>query len=392
MKMRLIPSMVVTLAMMALCASAQAKDLKIGLVLSVSGFYADAARQIRNGIDLYMAQHGDTVAGRKIQLIVKDTGGIAPAVAKRAAQELLIKDKVDILAGFALTPNAISVAPLATQTKVPMVIMNAATSSITERSPYIVRTSMTVPQGAWAVAQWAHKNGIKKVYTLSADYGPGHDAEAQFTKTFTGLGGHIVGSVRTPVENVDYSPYLQRVIDSKPDALFMLIPTGSSLVAAVKEIRNLGLAEKHGIRVLGTGDSTGEGQLPAMGDSAVGLITAFHYSEAHDSPENHAYVQAYSKAFPEDRPDFMSVGGYDGMTLIYKVLEKTAGDANGDAFVAAAKSMQWVSPRGPVQIDPDTRDIIQNEYIRKTERVNGVVQNVEFDVMKAVKDPAKAKG
>jgi branched-chain amino acid transport system substrate-binding protein len=392
MKMRLIPSMVVTLAMMALCASAQAKDLKIGLVLSVSGFYADAARQIRNGIDLYMAQHGDTVAGRKIQLIVKDTGGIAPAVAKRAAQELLIKDKVDILAGFALTPNAISVAPLATQTKVPMVIMNAATSSITERSPYIVRTSMTVPQGAWAMAQWAHKNGIKKVYTLSADYGPGHDAEAQFTKTFTGLGGHIVGSVRTPVENVDYSPYLQRVIDSKPDALFMLIPTGSSLVAAVKEIRNLGLAEKHGIRVLGTGDSTGEGQLPAMGDSAVGLITAFHYSEAHDSPENHAYVQAYSKAFPEDRPDFMSVGGYDGMTLIYKVLEKTAGDANGDAFVAAAKSMQWVSPRGPVQIDPDTRDIIQNEYIRKTERVNGVVQNVEFDVMKAVKDPAKAKG
>ncbi|HXE19623.1 MAG TPA: ABC transporter substrate-binding protein [Castellaniella sp.] len=392
MKMRLIPSMVVTLAMMALCASAQAKDLKIGLVLSVSGFYADAARQIRNGIDLYMAQHGDTVAGRKIQLIVKDTGGIAPAVAKRAAQELLIKDKVDILAGFALTPNAISVAPLVTQTKVPMVIMNAATSSITERSPYIVRTSMTVPQGAWAMAQWAHKNGIKKVYTLSADYGPGHDAEAQFTKTFTGLGGHIVGSVRTPVENVDYSPYLQRVIDSKPDALFMLIPTGSSLVAAVKEIRNLGLAEKHGIRVLGTGDSTGEGQLPAMGDSAVGLITAFHYSEAHDSPENHAYVQAYSKAFPEDRPDFMSVGGYDGMTLIYKVLEKTAGDANGDAFVAAAKSMQWVSPRGPVQIDPDTRDIIQNEYIRKTERVNGVVQNVEFDVMKAVKDPAKAKG
>jgi branched-chain amino acid transport system substrate-binding protein len=392
MKMRLIHSMVVMLAMMALCDGAQAKDLKIGLVLSVSGFYADAARQIRNGIDLYMAQHGDTVAGRKVQLIVKDTGGIAPAVAKRAAQELLIKDKVDILAGFALTPNAISVAPLVTQTKVPMVIMNAATSSITERSPYIVRTSMTVPQGAWAMAQWAHKNGIKKVYTLSADYGPGHDAEAQFTKTFTGLGGHIVGSVRTPVENVDYSPYLQRVIDSKPDALFMLIPTGSSLVAAVKEIRNLGLAEKHGIRVLGTGDSTGEGQLPAMGDSAVGLITAFHYSEAHGSPENHAYVQAYSKAFPEDRPDFMSVGGYDGMTLIYKVLEKTAGDAGGDAFVAAAKGMQWVSPRGPVQIDPDTRDIIQNEYIRKAERVNGVVQNVEFDVMKAVKDPAKAKG
>lgn len=390
MKMRLIHSMVVSLAMVALCAGAQAKDLKVGLVLSTSGFYADSARQIRHGIDLYLAQHGDMVAGRKVRLIVKDTGGIAPAVAKRAAQELIIKDKVDLLAGFALTPNAISVAPLATQAKIPMVIMNAATASITERSPYILRTSMTVPQGAWAMAQWAYKNGIRKVYTLSADYGPGHDAEAQFTKTFTGLGGHIVGSVRTPVENVDYSPYLQRVIDAKPDALFMLIPTGSSLVGAVKEIRNLGLMEKHGIRVLGTGDSTGEGQLSAMGDSAVGLITAFHYSQAHDSPENHAYVRAYTKAFPKDRPDFMSVGGYDGMRLIDMALKKTGGDASGDAFVGAAKGMRWISPRGPVQIDPATRDIIQNEYIRKTERVNGVVQNVEFDVMKAVKDPAKA--
>ncbi|CAM5208294.1 Branched-chain amino acid transport system substrate-binding protein OS=Castellaniella defragrans OX=75697 GN=HNR28_002798 PE=3 SV=1 [Castellaniella defragrans] len=390
MKTRWMQSLAVSLTLVAVCAGARAEDLKIGVVLSVSGFYADSARQIQNGMALYMAQHGDTVAGRKVRLIVKDTGGIAPAVAKRVAQELLIKDKVDVLAGFALTPNAISVAPLVTQTKTPMVIMNAATASITERSPYILRTSMTVPQGAWAMAQWAYKDGIRKVYTLSADYGPGHDAEQQFTKTFTALGGHIVGSVRTPVENVDYSPYLQRVIDARPDALFMLIPTGSSLVAAVKEIKNLGLAKKHGIKILGTGDSTGEGQLPAMGDSALGLITAFHYSQAHDSPENKAYVAAYTRAYPKDRPDFMSVGGYDGMQLIYKALEKTAGDAHGDAFIAAAKGLAWTSPRGPVQIDPQTRDIIQNEYIRKTQRVNGVVQNVEFNTMKAVKDPAKS--
>jgi len=368
---------------------AQAKDLTIGLVLSVSGPFADYGKQIKHGIDVYMAQHGDTVAGRKVKLIVKDDTGMAPQVAKRMAQELLVNDKVDILAGFDLTPNAFSAAPLATQAKVPMVVMNAATSSVTEKSPYIVRVSMTLPQGAWAMAKWAAENNIKSAYTLVADYGPGHDAEVQFKKTFTELGGKIVGEGRTPVNTADYAAYLERVKDAKPGAMFTFVPPGSSMVALMKGFRELGL-DKAGIQAIGPGDLTDENELAAMGNSALGLVTAFHYSQAHDSPENKAYVAAYLKAFPKDRPNFMSVGGYDGMHLIYQVLEKTKGDASGDAFVAAAKGLQWTSPRGPVQIDPETRDIIQNEYIRKLENVNGEVQNVEFATLKAVKDPGKA--
>ncbi len=366
----------------------QAKDLTIGLVLSVSGPFADYGKQIKHGIDVYMAEHGDTVAGRKVKLIVKDDTGMAPQVAKRVAQELLVNDKVDILAGFDLTPNAFSAAPLATQGKVPMIVMNAATSSVTEKSPYIVRVSMTLPQGSWAMAKWAAENGIKSAYTLVADYGPGHDAEAQFKKTFTELGGKIVGEVRTPVNTADYAAYLERVKDSKPDAMFTFVPPGSSMVALMKGFRELGL-DKVGIQAIGPGDLTDENELAAMGNSALGLITAFHYSQAHDSPENKAYTAAYLKAFPKDRPNFMSVGGYDGMQLIYKVLEQTKGDASGDAFVAAAKGMKWVSPRGPVQIDPETRDVIQNEYIRKLENVNGTLQNVEFATFSAVKDPGK---
>jgi len=367
----------------------QAKDLTIGLVLSVSGPFADYGKQIKHGIDVYMAQHGDTVAGRKVKLIVKDDTGMAPQVAKRVAQELLVNDKVDILAGFDLTPNAFSAAPLATQGKVPMIVMNAATSSVTEKSPYIVRVSMTLPQGSWAMAKWAAENGIKSAYTLVADYGPGHDAEVQFKKTFTELGGKIVGEVRTPVNTADYAAYLERVKDAKPGAMFTFVPPGSSMVALMKGFRELGL-DKAGIQAIGPGDLTDENELAAMGNSALGLVTAFHYSQAHDSPENKAYVAAYLKASPKDRPNFMSVGGYDGMHLIYQVLEKTKGDASGDAFVAAAKGMQWTSPRGPVQIDPETRDIVQNEYIRKLENVNGELQNVEFATLPMVKDPGKA--
>lgn len=365
-----------------------AKDLKIGLVLSVSGPFSDYGKQIKNGIDLFIAENGDTVAGRKIQLIVKDDTGIAPAVAKRQTQELLIKDKVEILAGFDLTPNALSAAPLATEAKVPLVVMNAATSSITEKSPYIVRVSMTLPQSSWAIAQWAHKNDIKTAYIMVADYGPGHDAQAQFKKTFTELGGKIVGEVRTPVNTVDYKPFLERAKDSKPDALFFFVPPGSSMVALAKEFRNIQM-DKLGIKEMGPGDMTDENSLAALGDAALGMITAFHYSDAHDSPENKAFVAAYTKAYPGDRPNFMSLGGYDGMRLIYEALKKTNGDASGDAFMAAVKGMKWMSPRGPVEIDPDTRDIIQNEYIRKLERVNGTLQNVEFHTFEAVKDPGK---
>uniref|UniRef100_UPI003342D410 ABC transporter substrate-binding protein n=1 Tax=Castellaniella defragrans TaxID=75697 RepID=UPI003342D410 len=368
---------------------AQAEDLRIGLVLSMSGPFSDYGKQIENGIKLFMAERGDTVAGRKVVLIVKDDTGMAPAVAKRQAQELLIKDKVAILAGFDLTPNALSVAPLATEAKVPMIVMNAATSSITEKSPYIARVSMTLSQGSWAIAQWARQHDIGSAYILVADYGPGHDAQEQFKKTFTELGGRVAGEVRTPVNTPDYKPFLERVKDAKPDALFFFVPPGSSMVALAKEFKNMGL-DQQGIRVMGPGDMTDENSLPALGDSALGMITAFHYSAVHDSPENKAFVAAYAKAYPGGHPNFMAVGGYDGMRLIYDALEATGGDAGGDAFIAAVKGMKWLSPRGPVQIDPETRDIVQNEYVRRIERVNGELQNVEFFMFEAVKDPGKS--
>jgi branched-chain amino acid transport system substrate-binding protein len=384
-----------TLGAMALAVSTaaafgtvQAQDLKIGLVMPMSGPFAAHGKQIGHGVDLYLAEHGNMLGGRKVKLIIKDDTGIAPAVAKRQAQELLVKDKVDILAGFTLTPNAFSVAPLATEAKVPMVVLNAATSSITEKSPNIVRVSMTLPQDTAPMAQWAYANKIRKVYTLVADYGPGHDAEQQFKKTFTSLGGQIVGEVRTPVNTPDYAPFLQRIKDAKPDAVFLFVPNGEQGVALAKGYKERGL-EAAGIKALATGDVTDEDVLDAMGDAAIGMITSFHYSAVHDSPENKAFTAAYAKAFPNDRPNFVAAAGYDGMHMIDLALQKTKGDASVDAFMAAVKGLKWESPRGPVQIDPQTRDIIQNVYIRKVERVNGVLQNVEFDTIKDVKDPGK---
>ena len=381
-------AMTLAAGMLAASAAVQAKDLTIGLIVPMSGPFAAHGKQITHGIDLYLAEHQQTLGGRKVKLIVKDDTGIAPAVAKRLAQELLVKDKVDILAGFTLTPNAFSVAPLATEAKVPMLVLNAATSSITEKSPNIVRVSMTLPQDTAPMAQWAHANGIKKVYTLVADYGPGHDAEAQFKKTFTGLGGQIVGEVRTPVNTPDYAPFLQRIKDVKSDAVFLFVPNGEAGVALAKGYTERGLAAA-GIKALATGDVTDEDVLDAMGDAALGMITSFHYSAVHDSPENKAFTAAYAKAFPKDRVNFVAVAGYDGMHLIDLALAKTKGDAGVDGFMAAVKGMKWTSPRGPVEIDPQTRDIIQNVYIRKVQRVGGVLQNVEFDTIKAVKDPGK---
>ncbi len=375
-------------ALLAAAAGAHAQDLKIGMVLPLSGPFAAHGQQIENSVRLYMEKHGDTVAGRKIQVVIKDDTGIAPAVSKRQAQELLIKDKVDLLAGFGMTPSAFAVAPLATETKTPMVVMNAATSSITTKSDYIVRTSMTLAQVTTPIATWALKNGIETVYTVVADYGPGHDAEAQFKKTFTAGGGRIVGEARTPVQTPDFAPFLQKVKDAKPDAVFLFIPAGEQGVAFAKGFKERGL-DKAGIRLIATGDLTDEDVLDAMGDAGAGIITSFHYSQAHESPENEAFVSAYTQAYPGERPNFWTVGGYDGMHLIYEALKKTGGDTNGDAFMAAVKGMSWTSPRGPVSIDPETRDIVQNVYIRKVERVGGVLQNVEFDKMPDVKDPGK---
>ena len=380
-----------TLALTAALGSTgwAAEPLKIGLVLPMSGPFAAYGKQIEHGVKLYLATQGDTFSGRKVELIVKDDSpGTAGDVSKRLAQELVIKDKVDILAGFGLTPSAFAVAPVATEAKKPMVVMNAATSSVTTKSPYIVRTSMTLPQNAAPIASWAAKNKIKKVFTLVADYGPGHDAEGQFKKTFTAAGGEIVGEVRAPVKNPDFAPFLQKIKDTKPDAVFLFLPPGGETIAFMKGFKERGLSAA-GIQLISTGDLPDEDILGAIGDSALGLITSFHYSEAHKSPENKAYTDAYYKAYPNDRPNFMSVGGYDGMRLIAEVMKKTNGDASADKFIEAAKGMKWTSPRGPVSIDPATRDIVQNIYIRKVEKVNGKLQNVEFDHVADFKDPGK---
>ena len=381
-----------TLAAVALAASvpgmSRAEDLKVGLVVPLSGPFASTAQQMMNGVNLYVQQHGDTVAGRKVVLIVKDDTGVNPAITKRQAQELLIKDKVDVLAGFGLTPGAFAAAPLAQETKTPMVVMNAATSSITTKSDYITRTSTTLPQVAAPMATWAKQNGVQKVYVIVADYGPGHDAASQFKKTFTAAGGEIVGELHTPLTKPDFAPFLQKIKDAKPDALFLFIPNGDQGVAFAKGYKERGL-DQAGIKLLATGDIATEDMIDAMGDSALGILTSYYYAQAHDSPENKAYVAAYAKAYPQVRPNMISVAGYDGMHLIYEALKKTGGDASGDKFMAAVKGMKWMSPRGPIEIDAATRDIVQNVYIRKVERVDGVLQNVEFHTFEAVKDPEK---
>ena len=374
-------------AAIALPAGAE-ESVKIGVILPMSGPFANYGKQIENGIKLYMKHHGDKVVGKKIELLLRDDTGPAPEVTKRHAQELIVKDKVDLLAGFGLTPNGLAAAPLATEAKKPMIIMNAATSIITTKSPYIARVSFTLPQVTAPMATWAAKNGIRKVYTLVSDYGPGHDAEAQFKKTFTAAGGQIVGEVRVPLKSPDFSPYLQRIKDSQPEAVFIFLPAGEQGVAFMKGFVERGL-DKAGIKLIATGDVTDDDVIDAMGDSALGVITSHHYSAAHDSALNQSFVKGYAEIDPKMRPNFMAVAGYDGMAAIYEALKKTNGSTDGDKIMAALKGMKLDSPRGPIMIDPETRDIVQNVYIRRVQKVAGKLYNVEFDKLEAVKDPGK---
>lgn len=372
----------------SLCAPAIAQEsVKIGLILPMTGPFASTGRQIEAAAKLYMAQNGATVAGKTVELVIQDDGGVADQT-KRIAQEMIVNQKVSFLAGFGLTPLAFAVAPLATQAKVPMVVMAAATSSITEKSPYIVRSSFTLPQVTVPLADWAGQNGIKTVVTVVADYGPGIDAENAFKKQFSASGGQVTESIRVPVANPDFAPFLQRVKDAKPNAVFVFVPSGVGS-AFMKQFRERGLAEA-GIKLTVTGDVTDDDILNAMGDVAVGTISTHHYSAAHDSPENQAFVSAFKAANKGMRPNFMAVGGYDGMHLIYKALEETKGATAGDQLVAAMKNAKWTSPRGPVSIDPQTRDIVQNVYYREVKSQNGELYNVEFGAAEAVKDPGKA--
>jgi branched-chain amino acid transport system substrate-binding protein len=359
-------------------APAQAQGtVKIGALLPMTGQQQSTGVQIAAAIRLYMAQNGDTVAGKKIELLIKDDGAV-PENSKRLAQELIVSDKVNFLVGFGVTPAALAVAPLSTEAKIPQVVMAAGTSIITERSPYIVRTSFTLPQSTVIMADWALKNGIKKVVSMVSDYAPGIDSEVSFKDTFIKGGGQILESIRVPLANPDFAPFLQRARDAKPDAVFTFVPSGQGL-------------DKAGIKIIGPGDVTDDDLLNGMGDQVIGTVTAHMYSAAHPSPANKAYVAAFKKANPSLRPNFMSVGGYDGMHLIYEALKKTGGKTDGDSLIAAMKGMAWESPRGPISIDPQTRDIIQNIYMRKVERVDGELYNVEFETFANVKDPGKAK-
>jgi branched-chain amino acid transport system substrate-binding protein len=387
---RLVSVAVAGAAILAAAGIVRAEGVvKLGLIGEFSGPFAQYGQQILGGMKAYMKLHGDMVAGKKIEIVQKDTGGPAPDVAKRLAQELVTRDNVDLLVGFGLTPNALAVAPVATEAKKAMVIMNAATSIITTKSPYIVRVSMTLPQVTQPMAVWAAKNGIKKVYTVVADYGPGLDAEKAFGEAFKGAGGEIVGSVHTPLQNPDFAPFIQRVKDAKPEAVFLFLPAGEEGIAFMKGYEERGLKQA-GIRLIATGDITDDGVLEAMGDPTLGLITSFHYSAAHDSPENAAFKKAYAEVNGDKlRPNFMAVAGYDGMALIYEALKKTGGATDGDKLVAAMKGVRLMSPRGPILIDPETRDVVQTVYIRKVEKTPGGLYNIEFDKFPEQKDPGK---
>ena len=361
---------------------------KIGLILPMTGQQASTGRQVEAAARLYMAQNGDTVAGKKIQLIVKDDTTI-PDVTKRLAQELVVNEKVNVLAGFGITPSALATAPIATQSKTPMVVMAAATSSITQASPYIVRTSFTLAQAAVAMGDWAPKNGIKKVVTLVSDYGPGIDAEKYFIERLLLNGGQVAESLRVPMRSPDFAPFLQKVRDQKPDALFVFVPSGAG-AAVMKQFLERGM-DKAGIKLIGTGDVTDDDQLNDMGDGALNVVTSHHYSAAHPSAMNKKFVEAFQKANKGMRPNFMAVGGYDGMRVIYEALKASKGQGGGDGLLAAMKGQIFESPRGPMFIDGQTRDVVQNIYLRKVQRQDGQLHNVEFDVIKDVKDPGKTR-
>lgn len=363
------------------------ETIKIGFLAPLTGQFAQNGRQMVAGLKYFLEENGTDVAGKKIEVIIRDDGG-SPEQAKRIAQELVVNAKVSILAGFNVTPVALAVAPLSAEAKIPQIVMAAGTSIITERSPYIARTFFTLPQAAVPIATWAASNGIKKVVTMVSDYAPGYDAEKAFTEEYKAKGGEVVEALRIPLQNPDFSPFLQRARDAKPDAIFLFVP-GNFAGAFARQYVERGL-NNSGIKLIGTGDITDDDVINSMGDAMLGVITAHQYSAAHPSEKNKAFVQGIAKMNPGLRANYVAVAAYDGMRLIYDALKKTGGKTGGDVLIDAMKGMAWESPRGPISIDPETRDIVQNVYIREVKKVGGELYNVEFTTFDAVKDPVKA--
>jgi branched-chain amino acid transport system substrate-binding protein len=370
-------------------AHAEPDTLRIGLIATYSGLYADYGRQFDDGIAVYLKEHGGKIAGKKVEIIKRDNEGPKPDLAKRLALELIVRDKVNFLAGLDFSPNAYAVASIATQAKIPTIVMNAASSGVTNSSPYIARVSFTVEQVTSPMVKYMLKNGIKSAYTVVADYAPGIDAEAEFVRTFKAGGGTIVGAVRTPMSNPDFSAYVQRIKDSHPQAVFFFFPSGQMPVSFLKVWKERGL-DKAGVKLFATGEATDDSFLEATGDVALDLITSHHYSYAHPSPLNKRFIKEFVDEFGTAlRPNYFAVAAYDGMAAIAAALEKTGGDTNGPKVMQALKGLKLESPRGPIEIDAATRDIVQTVYIRKTERVDGKLVNVEMNQFDRVKDPLK---
>jgi branched-chain amino acid transport system substrate-binding protein len=376
-------------ALVALPAAAD--TIKIGFISSYSGLNGNLGPYMERGARLYLKEHqAELPAGTNFEFLIRDDTGPNPDKAKQLAQELIVRDKVNILAGVIFTPNALAIAPLCTEAKVPFVIMNAGTSVITTKSPYIVRTSFTLWQSSYPLGAWAAKK-FKKAYTMVSDYGPGIDSEQAFTKAFTAGGGEIVGSVRVPLQNPDFATYMQKVKDSRPDALMVFVPAGKSAAAVMKNFSEIGLAGA-GVKLIGPGDITPDEELQNMGDVALGVTTVHHYSAAATRPANQAFVAAWKKEYgANETPNFVAVGGWDGMAAILSAVKQQNGKFDADRTMELMKQFKDAnSPRGPIAIDPETRDIVQNEYLREVRKVNGQLANVELETVgTAVKDPWK---
>lgn len=373
-------------AVLARPAFAQNQPFRIGLILPMTGPFASTGRQVDAAVKAYLRQHGDSFAGRKVEILLRDDTGVAPDVTRRHAQELATRERVKTLMGFGLTPLALSAAPVATEAKLPMVVTCAATSFIPARSPFILRTAFSLPLACQPMADWAFRNNIRTVATLVTDFAPGLDSEKAFKERFERHGGQVPLTLRTPLRNPDYAPFLQRVRDVRPDALFIFVPSGEG-AALTKQFAERGLPEA-GVRLIGTGDVVDDDIVNDMGESVIGAITCHHYSAAHDSAENRAFAEAFRAIAPGMRQNFMAAGGYDGMHLVAEMLKRTSGSDDGERLLAAGKGLSWTSPRGPVTIDANSRDIVQDMYIRRTQRRDGQIWNIEFDTIRQVREEA----
>lgn len=369
----------------SLATTALADTIKVGVLTPMSGPFSDYGQQFSQAIEAYQTQHGSSVNGSEIEFIYKDLSGPNPARARSLAQEMIVRDGVDYLAGFVFTPNAFAVAPLINQAKVPTVIFNAATSAITKESEYFVRTSYTLPQVSVPVARYARDNDIETVVTMVTDYGPGIDAEVSFVEEFTATGGTVVETIRMPLDSTDFGPYMQRAGSLNPDAIYVFLPGGPPTYSFVQAFTDNGLKEA-GITFLGTAE-TQELDLQTLGDAALGLVTGFHYSEAHDSETNRAFVETLKSADADAVANWASVGAYDGAHAIYEMVRATDGRNDPDAAIDAVRGLSWESPRGPMEIDATYRSPIQNVYMRRVERNDdGYLVNREFDILPAQPD------